>query len=332
MGNFDYNTYPDVDPFEWHTYPDYHSVVSIQICELANAGFFDLTREDWDFGPKFSQEQHRRLCEKITNHYWYREIALVPPGLWKREFLRKMNEIMPKYMKWYELVYSEDMKIGHTYDFIDGDYTKKDIGVDQTVGNKTTNETQNVNENESESERIDDDTVKSFTQTDTVTERENDDVSETSSGTTDTYNKSREIFSDFPQTSLAGSNQDYASTGNDEEGEQISEQSGTGTKERDRDLTKNGRLNSTENINRDIAREKSRDLDKDSTRNEREDTTGTKNTQLDGTKTYHEKREHIGDPIEYIDDILKFDNVDNSIINEIEPLFSCFFAVNINGW
>lgn len=137
---------PDIDP----PFRDFHSVVTIQLCELAEGGFFDLTREDWDFGPKYSPEQHAQLCRKITDHYWFREIALVPPGIWKREFLRKLNEIMPKYMPLYKAL-DEGMQLGM------------------------------------ESE----------------------------------YYKSRNIFSDFPQTSLAGNNQDYASTGNDLEYEKI---------------------------------------------------------------------------------------------------------------
>ena len=143
----------DIEPYipeqfdEWH---DYHAVVSIQLCELANAGFFDLSREDWDFGPKFSPEQHAQLCKKITDHFWFREIALTPPGIWKHEFLRKLNEIMPKYIPWYKAL-SDGVQVG--------------------------------------------------------TESE--------------YYKSRNVYSDFPQTRLAGNNQDYASTGNDLEYERI---------------------------------------------------------------------------------------------------------------
>ena len=75
---------------------------------------------------------------------------MIPPGIWKREFLRKLNEIMQKYMILYKVA-DEGVQLG------------------------------------SESE----------------------------------YYKSRNIFSDFPQTSLAGRNQDYASTGNDTEYERI---------------------------------------------------------------------------------------------------------------
>lgn len=186
---------PDVPliPDDWDVsqHSDYHSVVSIQLCELANDGFFDLSRPDWDFNPKYSEEQHTQLCQKITDHYWYREIALVPPGIWKREFLRKLNEIMPKYMAMYKTL---------------------DSGV--------------------------------------------------LLGTESEYYKSRNIYSDFPQTSLQGNSQDYASTGNDVEYERIK--------------------------------------------------------QLD--------------PLELSDRIDRYNDVDLSIINELEPLFSCLLTVNVNGY
>ena len=142
-----------VEPFDYDdacNRPDYHAVISIQLCELIDDGFFNLHRSDWDFGPKYSAEQHNQLCNKITEHFYYREIALVPPGIWKREFLRKLNEIMPKYMILYK---------------------NADDGIEL--------------------------------------------------GAESEYYKSRNIFSDFPQTSLAGNNQDYASTGNDTEYERI---------------------------------------------------------------------------------------------------------------
>ncbi len=85
-------------------FDDFHAVNTIQLCELIDAGFFDLSREDWDFNPKYSEEQHKLLCSKITEHFYYREISLTPPGIWKREFLRTLNEIMPKYMFLYKLL------------------------------------------------------------------------------------------------------------------------------------------------------------------------------------------------------------------------------------
>lgn len=81
-------------------------------------------------------------------------------------------------------------------------------------------------------------------------------------GSESEYYKSRNIFSDFPQTNLAGENQDYASTGNDVEYERIK--------------------------------------------------------QLD--------------PIELEKRIRDYDDVDTAIIKEIEPLFSCFLSLNVNGF
>lgn len=94
--------------------PDYHSVVSIQLCELIDAGFCDAKFTGWEW-PKYSDEQDAQLRTKISSHYWYREIALVPPGMWKREFIRKMNEIMPKYIGLYRLtVESPELFGGHS--------------------------------------------------------------------------------------------------------------------------------------------------------------------------------------------------------------------------
>lgn len=184
----------DVTHFDpnWDTcsHPDYHAIVSVQICDLSNDGFFDLSRSDWDF-QKYTTDQHARLCRKITEHFWFREIALIPPGRWKHEFLRTMNEIMPKYIYFYKALDS-GMNLGSSSEFY----------------------------------------------------------------------KSRNIFSDFPQTNLAGDNQDYASTGNDVEYERI-------------------------------------------------------------------KYEDI---IELAARLKDYNDVDRAIIDEIEPLFSCLFSLNVNGY
>ena len=81
-------------------------------------------------------------------------------------------------------------------------------------------------------------------------------------GADNEYYKSRNIFSDFPQTALSGKNQDYASTGNDLEYERIK----------------------------------------------------------------------YKDPLELSDKIYNYNDVDMSIIKEIEPLFSCLCSLNINGF
>lgn len=131
-------------------WPDFHSVVTIQLCELIDAGFCDETLTGWEW-PKYSDEQDARLRKKIVDHYLYREISLVPPGLWKHEFIRKMNEIMPKYVPMYKLLNEQPELFGGSSD----------------------------------------------------------------------YYKSRNVYSDFPQTQLSGSNGDYASSGNDMESQRI---------------------------------------------------------------------------------------------------------------
>lgn len=83
--------------------PDYHAVVSVQLCELVSDGFCDRQLTGWEW-PYYSVEQDTRLREKLTAHYWYREISIVPPGIWMHEFIRRMREIMPKYIPLYKLM------------------------------------------------------------------------------------------------------------------------------------------------------------------------------------------------------------------------------------
>lgn len=95
----------DVEKYEpdygdWH---EFYTPISVCVGDLYTDGWFDLTEESWDF-PKYSEEQHARLCEKILNHFWDRDIGVLPPGLWKRKFLEKLREIMPKYIPMYALL------------------------------------------------------------------------------------------------------------------------------------------------------------------------------------------------------------------------------------
>lgn len=77
------------------------AVVSVTLGELYKDGWIDFTSDSWSF-PKYNDEQHERLCKKIINHYWSRELGILPPLQWKREFLRKLDEIMPKYIFLYK--------------------------------------------------------------------------------------------------------------------------------------------------------------------------------------------------------------------------------------
>lgn len=146
MADDNFEPYTETD---WPNYHEYFPASTVCLGELIEVGWFDLHDESWSF-PKYSDEQNDILIEKIYNHFWNREIGALPPGIWKRSFLAKMNEIMPKYILFYKILDSGEGKIG------------------------------------AESE----------------------------------YYKSRNIYSDFPQT-LLGGNSDYASAGNDMEFERI---------------------------------------------------------------------------------------------------------------
>lgn len=75
---------------------DFHGIMSIQFCELFRWGFIVWGEPSWAW-DYYDEKQYWRVCEKLENHYWQREIGVLPPGAWKMEFMRRMNEIMPKY-------------------------------------------------------------------------------------------------------------------------------------------------------------------------------------------------------------------------------------------
>ena len=104
MEIFNIHTEPDhVDEYEEWIKPDYHSAYTIQLCELINDGWIDFSSEEWDFDD-YNVEQRNRLWKKFTRRFYYREIGILPPGRWKWELLRKLDEIMPKYKPIYEML------------------------------------------------------------------------------------------------------------------------------------------------------------------------------------------------------------------------------------
>lgn len=139
----------EVNFYEPVNIPDFHAVFSIQLCELIEGGWIDFDSPEWDFDA-YDEEQRNRLWLKFKRRFYYREIGITPPGQWKWELLRKLDEIMPKYKPIYELLENG----------------------------------QNILQHYGE------------------------------------YGKSRNIFSEFPQTQL-GNNEDYASNGTDREYEEI---------------------------------------------------------------------------------------------------------------
>lgn len=129
-----------------------YDYMTITLGEWYEMRFYRPLEDDsWRFDA-YSDEQYTRLCTKFLNRFYDREVSNTVPNRWKRAYLRKLNEIMPKY----KLLYAR---------------------VEQGV-----NPLQDSRERE----------------------------------------KSRDIFSDFPETMLSG-NSDYASTGNDREADVLRE-------------------------------------------------------------------------------------------------------------
>lgn len=142
--------FPEVNTDERYDY------MTITLGEWHDLGFYKPLEDDsWRF-DSYSDEQYTRLCTKFLNRFYDREVSITAPSRWKRAYLRKLNEIMPKY----KLLYAR---------------------VEQGL-----NPLQESRDRE----------------------------------------KSRDIFSDFPETMLSG-NSDYASTGNDREADTMHEGSAT---------------------------------------------------------------------------------------------------------
>lgn len=133
------------------TEDEFFSAVTISLGELYEDGWYNPDDESWAW-DYYTKEQYDRVCTKIINRYYYREIGIIPPGAWRRAYLRVFNEIMPKYKRLYALLDTDP------------------------------------------------------------------DIMQVS----DEYEKSRDIFSDFPATQLSG-NSDYTSTGTDRERERVVE-------------------------------------------------------------------------------------------------------------
>ncbi len=128
-----------------------YDYMTITLGEWYEMGFYDPSDDSWRFDA-YDDTQYERLCKKFLDRYYYREVSIPLPAQWKRAYMRKLNEIMPKYKLLYARV------------------------------------EQGVNPLQEGRDRA----------------------------------KSRDIFSDFPETMLSG-NSDYASTGTDRESDVMHE-------------------------------------------------------------------------------------------------------------
>lgn len=71
---------------------------TIQLNKLIKSGF-DLGLDDY---PIYDENHRKPLNDKIINHYYYNEIGLETPALFKHFLNSKMREIMPYYNELFE--------------------------------------------------------------------------------------------------------------------------------------------------------------------------------------------------------------------------------------
>ena len=82
--------------------PDtYYDGATITYAELEAAGFIDWDADAWHV-DWYDDATKTRLVAKIRARYSNRNIGVLPPYQWRREVVRKLNEIAPKYNTLYK--------------------------------------------------------------------------------------------------------------------------------------------------------------------------------------------------------------------------------------
>lgn len=76
---------------------------TIELYKLVEMGAVDFAADDMQY-DYYSEEQRDRLNEKIQARYYWREVSVLPVLRWKQQFVRVMNELMPKYKLLYEMM------------------------------------------------------------------------------------------------------------------------------------------------------------------------------------------------------------------------------------
>lgn len=113
----------------------YYATTTIVLGELYEDGLIDFTADEWKF-PQYSDEQHERLCNLIIDHYYERDICCVPLKNWRRQFTRKMREIMPKYIQLYKALDENDGQISASSEWYKSRNIVSDFPQTQLSGNE----------------------------------------------------------------------------------------------------------------------------------------------------------------------------------------------------
>ena len=83
--------------------PEYFDGATITYAELESAGFLDWDSDAWHV-EWCDDATKTRLVGKIRARYSNRNIGVLPPYQWRREVVRKLNEIAPKYNALYKVL------------------------------------------------------------------------------------------------------------------------------------------------------------------------------------------------------------------------------------
>lgn len=92
---------PEYEPTDHGFHRDWKAVMSISLGELIETGYVDFTTSDYDF-DYYDEEMRDRFWRKFEDRFYYRDIALLPPGRWRRRLIAILNEVMPKFKYLYE--------------------------------------------------------------------------------------------------------------------------------------------------------------------------------------------------------------------------------------
>lgn len=166
--------------------------------------------------PIFDSAYKSVLETKIIKHFYTREIGLETFGLWKLKLNTKMNEIMPYYNLYYQSallnfnpLYTKDL------------YRKKDVTIENTDELLNTTATNSISNSTSSSEVENEETSTNTIAENNITtvsgssstSTENDvttSISASESGEASSDTTNRDLYSDTPQGSLTGvENQNY---------------------------------------------------------------------------------------------------------------------------
>jgi hypothetical protein len=203
MTMIDYDNYNPLDiygnpefPTTYEEQEDFHAVFTVQLGELIHDGVVDFHDGTWINMPEKFQSggEIKWYNAEQRERFWNKFQA--------RFFWREIGELPIKRWKWDVLskLLSLMPQYYEMYKLIDEGLSPLQIAHEFGTWNRTLSTSKSGNVS----------------------------VEGSTSSNSDGYGKKRDVFSDFPQTQL-GDNQDYASSGSDNEYEDILNKTGTST-------------------------------------------------------------------------------------------------------